>query len=88
MLVSGLEQRDSVIYTHIDVFHTLFHYGLLQDIEHGPPFHTPGPCSSVLYIAVCICYSQTPSLSLPHPLAPLIAVNLFSMSVSLFLFCK
>ena len=41
-----------------------------------------------LYIIYTRLYveSQTPSLS--PPLSPLITINLFSASVSLFLFCK
>ena len=35
-----------------------------------------------------IYWSQTPSLSLSHPTSPSATTNLFSMSVSLFLFCK
>ena len=34
MLVSGVQQSDSVIYIHI-LFHILFHYGLLRDIEYS-----------------------------------------------------
>ena len=40
---------------------------------------------SVLYKVVCICQSQSPSLSLP-PLSPLVTVSSFSVSVHLFLF--
>ena len=47
------------------------------------------PCYlSNLYIEVCICESQTPNLSLPHPLSPLVTISLFSMYVSLFMFHK
>ena len=39
MLVSGIQQSDSVIHKYIFIcihvlFHILFHYGLLQDIEY------------------------------------------------------
>ena len=48
-----------------------------------------GPCwCSVLYIAVCMCSLQALDLSpLPH-LSSLVALSLFLISVSLFLFCK
>ena len=39
------------------------------------------PCwLSILYVVVCICYSQTANLSFP-PLFPLVTVSLLSMSV-------
>ena len=50
---------------------------------------TVGPhCLSVLYITVCISWSQIPNLFLPQTLSPLVAISLFSMPVSLLLFCK
>ena len=59
VLVSGVEQSDSVIYIHI-LFHILFHYGLLQDIEYSSLCYTVGPCwLSLLNIVVCICSSKT-----------------------------
>ena len=67
VLVSGVQQSDSVIHTYIYIlFPILFHYGLLQDIEYSSLCYTVGPCClSVLYTVVCICSSQTPNLSLP-----------------------
>ena len=48
------------------LFQIFFHYRLLQDIEYSSLCYTIGPCcSSILYTAVCICYSQAPDLSLP-----------------------
>ena len=38
--------------------------------------------------ALCMFSSPFPSLSTPPPVSPLAAINLFSTSVSLFLFCK
>ena len=79
MLVSDVQQSDSVIYfiyiyiyiyTHVHtciLFHILFHYGLLHDIECSSLGYTVGPCRlSILYTVVYICQSQTPNLSLPH----------------------
>ena len=55
MLVSGIQQSDSVIHTCI-----CFHYHLLQDIEYSSLYDTVGACYlSVLYIAVCISESDT-----------------------------
>ena len=42
----------------------------------------------VIYIAVCICQSQSPNLYLPPSAFPPMAISLFSLSVALFLFCK
>ena len=52
VLVSSVQQSDSVIHTCT----YLFHYGLLQDIEYSSLCYTVGPCCfSTLYIVVCIC---------------------------------
>ena len=40
----------------------------------------------LIKLLVCLCQSQSPSFSLPT--SPLVTVNLFSTSVTLFLFCK
>ena len=60
MLVSGVQQGDSdiyIIYIHThNLFHVLFHYGLLQDIEYSSLCYTVGPCClSIWYIVLCIC---------------------------------
>ena len=82
VLVLGEQQRDSAIHTHT---HILFHYRLLQDTEYSSLCYTVNPyCLPVLYIVVCTCSKLLIYLS---PI-PLIIVSLFSMSVSLFLFCK
>ena len=53
------------IYT---LFPILFHYGLSHDIEYSLPCCTAGPCRwPIQYITVCICWSQTPSTSVPAP---------------------
>ena len=49
------------IYVYI-YFHILFHYSLLQDTVGSFCF---------FYVIVCICLSQTPSLSFPLPFPPL-----------------
>ena len=88
VLVSSVQQSDSVIYIFISiVFQGLFPYGLLQNIKSSSLCYTAGSnLLSILYIVVCICQSQSPNLSLhPHPL---VTISLFSTSVSLLLFCK
>ena len=61
MLVSAVQQSDSVIYTIYIIyniyisFQVTFHYRLLQDIEYSSLCYTVGPCClSILYIVVCI----------------------------------
>ena len=82
----GVSASASDICIHVSV---LFQFRLLQSIEQGSLRYTVGPCSlSELNIALCICQSQTPSQSLRHTLSLLAIINLFSKSVSLFLFCK
>ena len=62
----------------------LSHYGLLQYIEYSSRCCTVGCfCLPILYIVVCICFSQFLNLSLPHPLPLLVTLSLFSRSVSL-----
>ena len=55
VLVSAVEQSDSVIYMYI-LFEIVFHYGLSQDIEYSALCYTVGSCClSILYLMVCIC---------------------------------
>ena len=43
------------LYTHTHTLHTIFHYGLLQDIEYSSLCYTLGPCAlPTVYIIVCI----------------------------------
>ena len=44
VLVSGIQQNDSVIYIYI-----LFHYGLSQDIVYSSLCYTVGPCCLSIY---------------------------------------
>ena len=57
-----------VIQLHISMylfFLILFPCSLLQSIEPSSLYYTVGPCwLSILNIAVCICESQTPNLSI------------------------
>ena len=67
-------------------FQIIFNYRFLPDIDYSSLSCTVGLCLSVLHTVMCICWSQTPDLSLL--LIPLVAIHLFSVSVSLFLFHK
>ena len=82
VLVSGVQQRDSVVHIHVSIlFQILFPFRLLQNIEQNSLCYAVGPYwLSILYIVVCICQSQTPTLSRPH-LSPLVTLSLFSKPV-------
>ena len=69
MLVSGVQQSDSVIHKLLSLlFQILFSFRLLQNIEQSSLCYTVGPCwLSILNIVVCTCHSQIPNLSLPRP---------------------
>ena len=60
VLISGIQQSDSVIHTYIYIyiyllFQILFHYRLLQDTEYRSLSYRLGPfCLSVLYKVVYI----------------------------------
>ena len=72
VLVSGVQQSDSVIHIHVTIlFKILFPFRLLQNIEQSSLYYTVGPgWLSILSTAVCTCQSPTPSLSLPSPFPP------------------
>ena len=57
VLVSGVQQIDSVIHIHLPFFVRFCSlYRLLQNIEQSSLCYTGGPCSvSILYIVACIC---------------------------------
>ena len=62
VLVSGVQQSDSVIHIHVSIlFQILFPLRSLHNIEQSPLCYTVGPCwLSILNIAVCTCQSQSP----------------------------
>ena len=71
VLVSGVQQIDSVIHIHLPFFVRFCSlYRLLQNIEQSSLCYTVGPCwISILNISVYTCPSQT--LNLPLPTIPL-----------------
>ena len=101
VLVSGVQQSDSVIHTHtymymyvyiyiyiyIYIFKGYFPLQVLRDIVQFPVVYSKSLL--VIYFIYSCMYLliPTPNLSLPL-LFPLVTVNLFSMSMGLFLFCK
>ena len=53
------------------LFHSLFCYGLSQDIEYSSLCYIVGPCClCILYVIVYICRSQNLNPSLPQPFPP------------------
>ena len=55
VLVSGVEQSDSVLYVWI-LFQIIFHCRLLHNIEYSSLCYTGNSCClSILCIVVCIC---------------------------------
>ena len=64
----------------------IFHCSLLKDIKYSSLCYTVGPFKNIFYIQYCI-YVNSKLLIYPL-LAPLVIINLFSMSVSLFPFCR
>ena len=71
MLVSGVQQNDSVTHIYIDIlFHVLSHYGLLQDIEYSSLCYTVVPCClSIVYIYSL--HLLTPNSQVITPPSPL-----------------
>ena len=62
VLVSGLQQSDSVMHTCVsNLFQVLLPFKLLPNIEQSFPCYTAHPCwPSVLNIGVCACQFQIP----------------------------
>ena len=57
MIVSGVQQSDSVICIHVSIlFQIAFPFKLLHNIELSSLRYTAGPCwLSILDLAVCTC---------------------------------
>ena len=57
VLVSGVQQSDSVIHIHVCIrFQILFPFRLLQNVGQSSLCYTGDPCwLSILNIVVCIC---------------------------------
>ena len=87
VLVSGVQQSDSVIHIHVSIlFQILFPFRLLQSIEQSSLCYTVDPCRlSILNIVVCICQSQTSNLSLPAKNNGSFQTHTHSLHLSLYL---
>ena len=71
-----------LLYSKVSIYITsqvLFHYRLLQDTEYSSLCYIVGPSCLSIYPKLLICPSFPSSL---------VAISLFSISLSLFLFCK
>ena len=57
VLVSGVQQSDSVIHIHVSILlKIIFPFRLLHNIEQSSLCYTVGPYwLSILYIVVCLC---------------------------------
>ena len=95
MIVSAVQQSDSVIHVYVSILSQIFSpCRLLHNIEQSILCYTVGPhWLSILNIAVYTCQSQADapwlSVSLPPThLSPLVTINSFSTPLCLFLFCK
>ena len=62
VLVSGVQQSDSIILIHVSVlFQILFPVRLLCNVEQSSLCYAMDPCwLPILNITVCTCQSQTP----------------------------
>ena len=63
MLISGVQQSDSVIHNVLSILlQILFPFWLLQSIEQSSLCYTVGPCRLfILYIVVCTCLGREES---------------------------
>ena len=57
VIVSGIQQSDSIIYTHMSIFfQTLFPFRLIRSINQSNLCYTVDTCQlSILNTAVCTC---------------------------------
>ena len=85
VLVSGVEQSDSVIHIHVsNLFQILLPFRFLQNIEQSSLCNTVSPCRlSILNTAVSTCQSQSPNLSLPPHTHLTLNAKAFSFSVAI-----
>ena len=83
--LSAVPQRDSVIHIHVfALFQTFLAFRSSQNTEF-PVLYRRFCWLSISCIVMGICQSQTPNLTLPSHLSPVVTIRLFSVSVSLFL---
>ena len=88
--VSIVQQSESAIPTHIaPLFWIFFSFRFSQGTEQSSLSYITDFLLPVLYIVsiVYICQPQSPNSS-QTPFPSLVSIHLFSVSMSLFLFCK
>ena len=71
----------------IELVPTRHHHSLPHWKVKSQPLDLQGS-RSILYTVVYVCESQTPNLSLPPHLSPLVTISLFSKTVRPCLLCK
>ena len=84
-----IAKRLSYIYMYL--FHILFHYGLSRDTEYSSVCFTVESCCLSIpykYYSLFLLIPNLHSFPCSPLLSPLATTNLFSMSMSLFLFCR
>ena len=70
------------------LFYILFHYKLLQDTKYSSLSYTGQVLVGYLFYIQQYVHFNPKFLMYPSPSSPLVIISMFSMSVSLFLFCK
>ena len=88
VLVSAVQQSDSVMHIHVfTLFQIIFPHRLFKNIEQSSLSYNSG-FLLVFYFVYSSVYVSIPGPSLSPSVSPLVTINLFYMSVTLFLFCK
>ena len=89
VIISAVQQSDSVIHVQIFIlFQILFPFRLSKYlVQFFVPYSRSPLASHSIYLSVHMPVPDPQSIP-PRHLFPLVAVSLFSKSVSLFLFCK
>ena len=91
MVISAVQQSDSVIHTHIHSFSDSFPIEFFTEYwVESPVLYIAGPQWPVIpYTSVCICQSQTPGPFLPLPhLSPLVTYSVCYNSWLSFFWCS
>ena len=83
VLISGVQQSESVIHTHIFfLFQILFPYRLLQNIEFPVLYSRSLLVIYFIYSSVCMLIPSSRFIP-SHDVSPLVTISLFSISVRL-----
>ena len=86
--IYAVQKSDSVIHTHTFFFQIIFHHGLSKEIRYRSLCSTGGPYCLIHYKRRSL-HLLTPNSQSHQFLSSLLATtSQFSMSLSLFLFCR